>query len=663
MLLSILLTTGVLTAAPATAATGLATTAVATAVRTGASVPAKVTRLAGADRYETAVAVSRNFAPEAPVAYVATGQDYPDALSAAAAAAAAGAPLLLTQRTLLPAAVRAELRRLRPARIVVVGGTGVISAAVASALSAIAPTSRRSGADRYLTSAALVSSAFGAKGAEHVFLATGRTFPDALAASGAAGAEAAPVLLVDGASSAVPAATMKLLSALGTRRVSIAGGYGAVSAGQQAQLQKAGLTVERYAGSSRYGTAAAINEAFFAPGDASQIFLATGADFPDALAGAALAGALGAPIHVVQQKCAPPAVRSAARAFGAKQRIALGGTAVVSDRAAALTSCAPGDARGLPADYATTGWTLPADAPTPYADRSPIDVRSAAQRVDATGLRIYERPGLGRVDHPVVYAQYGISALAEYQRTGERLWLDRAVRQGERLIEMRTLRGDAWWFSYRFPWTYDTRTLSAPWWSAMSQGQALSLFVRLAEETGAQRWDVAAGHTWQSFLQARSKTDPWSSTIIGGELYLEEYAGNQPPLQVLNGQIFALFGVHDYWRRTGDPAAARVFDGGATTVLAMMPSIRVRGGVSYYCTQPGFCQRPRWQDTKYHGIHSWQLGTLAGLTGDAEFSRWATLLREDWSAPSTHSLLRSAPPAPVPLDADPLDPEDGHVGG
>jgi len=67
------------------------------------------------------------------VAYLVSGQNFPDALSGAAAATKQGGPVLLVTRDSIPAAVKAELDRLNPGNIVIVGGTQAVSAAVATA--------------------------------------------------------------------------------------------------------------------------------------------------------------------------------------------------------------------------------------------------------------------------------------------------------------------------------------------------------------------------------------------------------------------------------------------------------------------------------------------------------------------------------------------------
>ena len=83
---------------------------------------ATVTRLAGGDRYTTAVAISASrFSPGVSVAYIANGRNFPDALAAGPVATATNGPVLLSAPNALPAAVRSQLSRLRPTKIVILG--------------------------------------------------------------------------------------------------------------------------------------------------------------------------------------------------------------------------------------------------------------------------------------------------------------------------------------------------------------------------------------------------------------------------------------------------------------------------------------------------------------------------------------------------------------
>ena len=202
--------------------------AVSPAVEKALRTFAPVTRIAGADRYATSAGTSAATftTPGVPVAFVATGTDYPDALAGGAAAGMLGGPMLLTRPDSLPAATAAELDRLHPVEIVVLGGTGAINAAVERQLRAFGPVTRIAGGDRFETAAAVAARYF--SGSAKAWLATGLTYPDALAAAPLAAITSAPLLLTRPDS--LPAPTTAQLRRLHPSRVYVAGGTGAVGA-------------------------------------------------------------------------------------------------------------------------------------------------------------------------------------------------------------------------------------------------------------------------------------------------------------------------------------------------------------------------------------------------------------------------------------------------
>ncbi len=109
--------------------------AVAPSVEAALAAYAPVTRISGSDRYSTSGLVSSHtFGTDLAVAYVATGLDYPDALTGGVAAAFEGSPLLLVEINAVPSAVGTELTRLQPFDIRILGGTGVVSDTVATVL-------------------------------------------------------------------------------------------------------------------------------------------------------------------------------------------------------------------------------------------------------------------------------------------------------------------------------------------------------------------------------------------------------------------------------------------------------------------------------------------------------------------------------------------------
>jgi putative cell wall-binding protein len=195
-----------------------------------------VTRLAGADRYATAAAISAaTFSPGTSVAFVALGRTFPDSLTAGAEAARRRAPILLVEPGQIPAVTAGELARLRPGRIVVVGGTGVVSDAVVAQLRSYAPVVERvAGADRYATATALSRASFAANSVATVYLATGTDFPDGLAAGPVAGLDGAPLLLVQ--PNRLPAAVADELRRLDPTTIVFVGGTGAISEGTRAAV-------------------------------------------------------------------------------------------------------------------------------------------------------------------------------------------------------------------------------------------------------------------------------------------------------------------------------------------------------------------------------------------------------------------------------------------
>lgn len=292
----------------------------------------RVDRWAGRDRFETAARVSaETTGTGTDVAYVATGGDYPDALAAGPVAAAVSAPILLVGRDVVPAATRAELTRLRPRRIVLLGGVGAVSAEVEAELRALAVggrVERLAGATRLHTAVA-VSRAHIARGAEVVYLATGATFPDALAAGSPAAAGAGPVLLVE--QDRLPDVVAEELRRLRPREVVVAGGARAVSAAVldavRATVPRAG--VRRVAGADRFATAALLAVEL----DASETgvaFVATGLKFPDALTGAAAAGRAGAPLLLALPEELPDPVAQQLRRHAPRRVVLLGGAGVLA---------------------------------------------------------------------------------------------------------------------------------------------------------------------------------------------------------------------------------------------------------------------------------------------------------------------------------------------
>lgn len=267
-----------------------------------------------------------------PVAYIASGVAFPDALSAGAAAAKLHGTLLLTPPGGLDSRVAAELVRLHPARIVVVGGPAALSEQVVSDLQSLpitATVKRIFGADRFATSRAVVTYAFGMS-IPDLYLVTGNAFPDALAAAAAGSATGRPVLLTNGSLESPDAATIAALQSWGTSHVTVVGGIASVSAGIESGLG-AGISVTRSAGPDRFATAAALARTLTPSGAA---YLANGLLFPDALTSAVLAATQPGPLLLTVGYCAPTSTLSTVIDTSVSHVVLIGGLAVQDDSVA-----------------------------------------------------------------------------------------------------------------------------------------------------------------------------------------------------------------------------------------------------------------------------------------------------------------------------------------
>jgi putative cell wall-binding protein/endo-1,4-beta-D-glucanase Y len=285
-------------------------------------------RIDGSDRFAVSAAISADaFEPGLPVVYVASGEVFPDALSASAAAGARGAPVLLVRRTSVPDLVAAELRRLTSGRIVLLGGPNTVSSAVEAELRTYSPTVERvGGTDRFAVSAAVSRGAF-APGTRVAYVASGEVFPDALSGSAAAGHDGGPVLLVR--RDAVPAVIATELGRLAPERIVLLGGPNSVSPTTADALADI-APVSRVEGADRFAVAAAVSARTFPSPGTTTVYVASGATFPDALSGGAAAIRSGAPVLLVTRDGVPQPVADELARLRPTRIVLLGGAASVS---------------------------------------------------------------------------------------------------------------------------------------------------------------------------------------------------------------------------------------------------------------------------------------------------------------------------------------------
>ncbi|HYD09820.1 MAG TPA: cell wall-binding repeat-containing protein, partial [Acidimicrobiales bacterium] len=255
---------------------------------------------------------------------------FPDALAVGPVAGLRDSAILLVQRDAVPGSTAVELERLRPQRVVIVGGTAAVSTAVQSAIGELTDggIERIAGVDRYATALALSRATF-PDGAGTVHLVSGAGFADAIVAGPAAGRSAGPVLLVG--DSVTPELSAELLR-LDPSLLVVVGGESTMPTPLVEQLDSivpdSGLA--RASDVDRYSTATNVARRFGAV--VETVYLTTGASFPDALAATPAAIADGAPILLLPgDGPVPDAVLDYVRDVEPSSLVVIGGTAAVPD--------------------------------------------------------------------------------------------------------------------------------------------------------------------------------------------------------------------------------------------------------------------------------------------------------------------------------------------
>jgi hypothetical protein len=120
--------------------------------------------------------------------------------------------------------------------------------------------------------------------------------------------------------------------------------------------------------------------------------------------------------------------------------------------------------------------------------------------------------------------------------------------------------------------------------------------------------------------------------MVDGNLWFEEYvADGLQDTHIVNGHMYAMFGLYDYALETGDEWARQLFDGGAATMVTTFESFRVPEGISYYCAAD-YCRENSWQPESYHRGVANQFDMLALMTGNSRFLDMAKTFRSDYAA-------------------------------
>jgi putative cell wall-binding protein len=246
---------------------------------------------------------------------LASGRSFPDSLAASPLAAYLDSPILLVKKGLSPS-VQAELKRLNPSHVLIIGGKNAVSNEIEHEINELPFKSKRvKGIDRYETAVAI--NELIPYSTNKAFVVSGQNYPDALSVAAYSGSKQYPVLFVQ--KDKVPASVMEYMTSKGITKPYVVGGTAAVGTEVTERLQGD----LRISGKDRFETNYKVHE-LFSSGTEERLYFATGWNFPDALSISALAARTDSPVILVDKHLS--AIKNSIGFFGKVDYHILGGT-------------------------------------------------------------------------------------------------------------------------------------------------------------------------------------------------------------------------------------------------------------------------------------------------------------------------------------------------
>jgi hypothetical protein len=251
---------------------------------------------------------------------------------------------------------------------------------------------------------------------------------------------------------------------------------------------------------------------------------------------------------------------------------------------------------------------------------------------DDNGIPMLDyRGSIGPQYNPIAIAQYGLGNYNLFRETSESNRRQRFLAAADWLVDNLELHlGGTHVWMHHFDFEYRDM-LRAPWHSGLAQGQGLSLLTRAHVETGDRRYEGAAEIAFLAFCSDMSE-----GGVVhlddSGQPWVEEYPAS-PPTHILNGFIWALWGVRDHALATGSTEADSLWDQSVETLVNNLHLYETKNWSLYDLSSTGRMKMVA--SGFYHRLHIVQLRIMADLTGNPVFERyadrWENLAARRWN--------------------------------
>ncbi|MFH1942178.1 MAG: D-glucuronyl C5-epimerase family protein [bacterium] len=237
---------------------------------------------------------------------------------------------------------------------------------------------------------------------------------------------------------------------------------------------------------------------------------------------------------------------------------------------------------------------------------------------DRQGVPLLDYRGkIGRQYNPIAIAQYGLGCLNVFLSLNDKEYLNKAIVVADWLVDnLEKNNHGLYCWHHKFDWEY-FRVLKAPWYSGLAQGVGISFLLRMGKYSKKKSYMDSVEKAFKTLITPIEE---------GGCLHIdkdknwwiEEYI-TSPPTHILNGFIWALWGVYDYYKETGYIDAKNLFDRSLKTLTQNLHRYDC-GYWSLYDLSPLKIQNVA--SPFYHKLHLVQLDVMSRLTGDNLFKNY-----------------------------------------
>jgi heparosan-N-sulfate-glucuronate 5-epimerase len=259
--------------------------------------------------------------------------------------------------------------------------------------------------------------------------------------------------------------------------------------------------------------------------------------------------------------------------------------------------------------------------------------------IDWTGLEdfksyTFDKKGIPQVNNiaspglyynPITIAQYGLYTLGQWERSGDKSTKMLAFECGDWFVQNgKQYKFDSIVWPYNFNLNFYNR--KAPWISAMAQGEAISLLLRLHNLQNTNNYESIAKQAINVFLENVSKGGVVDWLDKDSALF-QEYP-SEPSSHVLNGHVFALLGVWDYAQYFQDNNMHELVQRGLNSLYKYWQKWDTSFWTRYDLFRPQRLASPM-----YHELHIRQFQTLARIFEKPELSNVAAIWQKYQKSP------------------------------